>query len=108
MNASRKVRMAAMTLVAAGSLMVAAPAFASGGSTGVRNAGACSQQSTWTLKAKPDDARIEVEFQVDSNKAGQSWTVKLADNGTRFFSGTRTTQAPSGSFTVRKLTADRA
>jgi hypothetical protein len=31
----------------------------------------------------------------------------LRDNGELFFSGQRTTQAPSGSFTVEKRTADR-
>jgi hypothetical protein len=34
--------------------------------------------------------------------------VKLADNGTRFASVTRTTLAPSGSFTVRRLITNRA
>ena len=38
---------------------------------------------------------------------GQTWQVMLKDNGTAFFTGTATTQAPSGSFEVRKLTADK-
>jgi hypothetical protein len=63
----------------------------------------------WKLKAKPEDGgRIEVEFEVDSNKVGQTWNVVLRDNGTTFWSGTRKTLAPSGSFSVSKLTNNRA
>jgi hypothetical protein len=86
--------------------VLASPASARG--TDVIHRGQCSATSTWKLKAGPDNGQLEVEFEVDSNRAGQNWAVKLVDNGTQIFSGTRTTQAPSGSFTVRKLTANRA
>ena len=33
--------------------------------------------------------------------------VRLLQNGTKIFSGTRVTRAPSGSFTVRKVTANK-
>lgn len=68
--------------------------------------GACDGGSAWKLKLAPRDGRIEVEFEVDSNRNGQIWTVTLADNGTGFFSGTAKTKAPSGSFKVRTTTAD--
>jgi hypothetical protein len=70
--------------------------------------GDCSGQADWKLKGGMRDGRIEVEFQVDSNRAGQTWRVRLADNGTVFFRGTRVTQAPSGSFTVEKRTSNLA
>jgi len=37
---------------------------------------------------------------------GQTWNVTLKDNGVKFFSGTATTKAPSGSFEVKKFTAN--
>ena len=66
--------------------------------------GSCSAASDWKLKLSPQDGKIEVEFEVDSNKVGQTWQVRLTQNGTQIFSGSRVTQAPSGSFTVRKVT----
>jgi hypothetical protein len=74
----------------------------------VTTTGACSGTGTWTLRVKPDNGRLEVELEVDTNRAGQTFQVSLADNGTSFFSARRITQAPSGSFQVRALTANRA
>jgi len=74
----------------------------------VRTSGACSQGATWKLKAKTDNGRLEVEFEVDSNRVGQSWSVQLKDNGVLVYSGTSTTIAPSGSFEVQRRIADRA
>ncbi|MDQ1397872.1 MAG: hypothetical protein QOG64_3131 [Acidimicrobiaceae bacterium] len=107
MRISTKARLAVLAM-AAGAIVTASPALASGGSTAVIKTGQCSATSTWKLKAKPDNGQLEVEFEVDSNVVGQTWNVRLLDNGTSFFSGARTTQAPSGSFTVRRLTANRA
>jgi hypothetical protein len=77
--------------------------------TAVTKSGTCAGGNThYTLKAKHDDGLVEVEWQVDSNHAGQTWTVRLRDNGELFFAGHRTTQAPSGSFTVHRNTANRA
>ena len=89
-------------------MSTAPAAFASGGGGGVIKTGSCSASSDWKLKAKHDDGRIEVEFEVDSNVVGQTWKVKLADNGTTFFKGTKTTVGPSGSFEVHKRTANQA
>lgn len=74
----------------------------------VKANGACSKGSTWKLKAGARDSGIETEFEVDSNKVGQVWTVRLTDNGVRVFAGTRTTVAPSGSFSVERRIANRA
>ena len=101
-----------LTLAATISASLVAPmavgsAHASGG-TVISRHGTCVGGATYTLKAKHDNGLIEVEWQVDSNRAGQVWTVRLRDNGVLFFSGQRTTQAPSGSFTVRRSTHNRA
>ncbi len=74
----------------------------------VRKSGHCSAATVWKLKAKPDDGRLEVELEVDSNRNGQRWSVAIADNGARVFTGSRTTHAPSGSFEVERKIANRA
>lgn len=84
-----------------------APAALAGDDRGVERRGPCSGTSDWKLKAKPDNGRIEVEFEVDSNRVGQTWNVRLRDDGTLFFRGTRTTRPPSGSFEVRAFTRNR-
>jgi hypothetical protein len=79
-----------------------------GGISDVRTAGACSAGSTWKAKAKPDDGRIQLEIEIDSNRVGQTWAVGITDNGTAIFTGNRVTRAPSGSFSVELRTANRA
>jgi hypothetical protein len=104
-----RIRATAVTLaVGTGALAVAGPVSASGGDRGVERQGACSAGAVWELKAKHDDGLIEVEFEVDSNRVGQLWRVRLVDNGVVVFRGTRRTVAPSGSFSVERRIADRA
>ncbi len=85
----------------------ASPALASGDDDDVLRTGSCSARSDWKLKAGPDDGRLEVELEVDSDVAGQTWRWSLSRNGTRFASGTATTTRPSGSFEVERRTGDR-
>ncbi len=106
MTSSSRTRVAAVALAAFASAGIATPAFA--GSGDVINEGPCSGSSDWKLKAGPDNGRIEVQFEVDSNVNGQNWQFRLSDNGTRIAQGTRTTVGPSGSFEVRVVTANRA
>lgn len=68
--------------------------------------GSCSGATDWKLKAGPEDGRIEVEGEIDSNRVGQVWSWRLVHNGTVAATGTRTTQAPSGSFEVRRVVRD--
>jgi hypothetical protein len=97
------------TTVATLAIPLSATAANASGGTAVTRHGTCAGGgATYTLKAKHDDGRIDVEWEVDSNRAGQSWTVRLRHNGDLFFSGQRTTQAPSGSFTVHRTTGNRA
>lgn len=87
------------------SLAVVTPAIAKGG---VVKTGTCSGASNWKLKVAPDNGRLELEYQVDSNKVGQTWRVRIFHDGVRIFAGKRMTKAPSGSFTVRLFTPNHA
>jgi len=92
-------------------LLTLAPTALAGGSKdgdGVIKRGKCTASSTWKLKAKADDGRIETEFEVDQNRVGRRWRVTLVRNGSTVFSGIRTTVAPSGSFEARRLLATSA
>ena len=82
--------------------MVSVPAVAN--EDDIRRSGSCSGNSSWKVKLSPENGRIEVEFEVDQNRNGQEWRVVLKNDGDVFFRGTRTTQGPSGSFEVRKVT----
>jgi len=98
----RMALVGALVLTVAGGM----PATAKDGD--VIRRGACSGSSVWKMKLSPDNGRIEVEYEVDTNKIGQTWSVRLFHNGTRIFAGRRVTKAPSGSFTVRVLANNAA
>jgi hypothetical protein len=70
--------------------------------------GACSGASDWKLKLSEENGRIEVEYEVDQNRVGDSWRVRIRHDDVLVFTRTRTTRAPSGSFEVRILQRDRA
>jgi len=96
-------------MVVASLLIVAPAAQAGGGGNGdVITRGSCSGRSDWKLKVKPDNSRLELDFEVDSNVSGQSWNVRVKQNGDRIFSGTRVTQGPSGSFDLTRRPNDTA
>jgi hypothetical protein len=97
----------AAAAIAALALPVTAPA-SGGGGGGVTSAGKCIGMSTSKIKAKPRDGRLEVEFEVDQNRNGVKWNVKLKHNGAVAFRTTATTHAPSGSFTVEHKLNDAA
>ena len=71
-----------------------------GNRTVVRVVGTCTDSSRAKLKLKPDNGRVEVEFEVDENRNGSRWGVTLKRNGTRVLSRSAVTGAPSGSFEV--------
>ena len=83
--------------------LVAPAATLAKGSDGVRATGTCTIRSTSKIKAKHDNGRIEVEFEVDQNRNNRLWTVRIYDDGIRVFTGLRRTVAPSGSFAVTRL-----
>ena len=95
-------------LVALVALASTATAAGTKGGRGIVKAGSCTANSNWKLKAKNDDGRIETEFEVDQNRVGKRWRVTIFRNGSKVFSGIRTTRAPSGSFSVGRLLAGTA
>ena len=70
--------------------------------------GACSGSADWKLKAKHDDGRIELEYEVDSNQSGQTWRVRVRDNGVRVIATRATTGGRSGSFDIERKVTNRA
>jgi hypothetical protein len=107
MNRTRALAPAAVALTAIlFSAGAAAPAMAKGGD--VRTSGGCAGPAVWKLKASPEDGRIEVEGEIDSNRSGQTWRWTLKHNGSVVGTGTRTTAGPSGSFEVRRVTGNAA
>lgn len=64
--------------------------------------GNCSGSSDWKLKASPENGRIEVEGEVDSNRNGQTWRWRMLHNGHVSAKGRATTKSPSGSFERRR------
>ncbi len=99
---------ALITSVLVATTLVAAPLTVSAKDGDVIRRGSCTMRSDWKLKLSPENGRIEVEFEVDQNRNGQRWVVKMKRNGNVFWRGSRTTQPPSGSFEVRRVTANGA
>jgi DUF4097 and DUF4098 domain-containing protein YvlB len=97
-----------LATLSVGTLMVlAAPGIAqassgSGGGDEVRVNGVCTASSSSKLKIKTDNGQIETEFEVDQNVVGDTWRVRVTDNGTVVARGKKVTVAPSGSFTFRR------
>jgi hypothetical protein len=97
-----------LILGAIGTALLSLPAGVAAKDGDVIREGSCSGRSDWKLKLSPENGRIEVEFEVDSNVNGQTWNVRLKRDGNVFFTGQRTTQPPSGSFEVRRVISNSA
>ena len=83
-----------------------APASAKAGD--VRATGTCSSGVSSKIKLSTGDGGIETEFEVDANRNGQRWSVRMRQNGVLVHNGSAVTAAPSGSFTVRKRLTNKA
>jgi hypothetical protein len=99
MLSPKRISLAAIAAVA---LTPAAASARHGGDNGVRVAGSCGNSATSKLKLKNDDGGIEVEFEVDQNRVGKRWRVTLVRDGRVVYRGSRTTAAPSGSFSLNR------
>ena len=100
-------RLAAAALVAA-TMPVIASTPAHAGANEVIRTGSCSGSADWKIKAKPDDGRLEVEAEIDSNRSGQQWRWRLKGDGKLVERGRSTTGGRSGSFEVeRKISNSR-
>lgn len=86
-------------------LAVAGAAVASDDDETIRR-GTCTNGVTWKMKAKPDDGRIEVEAEIDTNRPRQRWAWVLRHNGSVSARGTSTTNVRSGSFEVERRTVN--
>ncbi|WP_457207310.1 hypothetical protein [Nocardioides sp. P5_C9_2] len=101
------VTLAASALVATGLPgLVASAASASGGDDEMIRTGSCNSGASWKIKAKPDDGRIEVETEIDSNRAGERWAWVLKHNGSVSARGSSRTGSRSGSFEVERNTVN--
>jgi hypothetical protein len=96
----------AALLVAAVALLAAPTATAKDGD--IRRVGTCTKSSTSKIKLSEENGRIEVEFEVDQNRNGVRWNVKLSQNGSRIASLRKITRGPSGSFEARVVAGNRA
>ena len=74
--------------------------------TAKHRAGHCSAGSHATLKVKRSGGRLETEFEVDQNRDGAKWTVRLRRNGRSVVKTSATTKGPSGSFSVARRIGD--
>ncbi|HEX2174589.1 MAG TPA: hypothetical protein VHG70_01655 [Nocardioidaceae bacterium] len=92
----------------AGSLLAPATAVAGGSDREEIRTGACSGLADWKIKVSPENGRLEVEYEVDVNRRGQRWQVRLFHGGRRIHSDVHRTRARSGSFTVRALERNTA
>jgi hypothetical protein len=102
--------LAAAVVVATAALSTSSAGLAAaehgGGAGVVERQGSCSGSASWKLKAKPDDGRLKIEAEVDANRSGQVWSWRILHDGYVSFRGTRTTQGPSGSFSVERRVVD--
>lgn len=103
MTTTGTIRTAACAVAATVGLALVSGATADAKPGSVRVNGTCSKASVAKLKLSPEEGRIAVEFEVDQNRSGVRWRVRVRHNGALAFSGARRTAGPSGSFTVRKL-----
>jgi len=99
---------ALISSVLVATMLVAAPMTASAKDGDILRRGDCTARSDWKLKLSPENGRIEVEFEVDQNRNGQRWNMKMKRDGNVFWRGSRTTRPPSGSFEVRRLARNGA
>lgn len=105
----RRLLLSSLAMVAlfALGLLVSRVAFAGNGDV-IRRA-VCSDGSRVKLKLSREDRGIEVELEVDQNRSGVPWRVRITrGGGAVVFSGVRRTRGPSGSFEIRRVVPFRA
>lgn len=71
----------------------------------VEKHGRCTGAAHWELEADHEGGRLEMEFEVNAQKAGVNWKVKLSHDGSVFDSLTKTTNH-EGNFEVDRYVKD--
>jgi hypothetical protein len=94
-------------LALAATMLTAAPV-ATAKDGDVLRRGTCTGGATSKIKLSEEDGRIEVEFEVDQNRNGVRWLVRIAQNGRQVARLSRVTRPPSGSFEARIVRPNRA
>ena len=102
------MRRATWIAAAAALVAIAVPSAATASDDDVRRSGECTGASSVKIKAKPDDGQLEVELEVDQNRNGQPWKVKIKDDGDVVVRDSARTHGPSGSFSIERRIPDRA
>ena len=108
MNKHHKLAVAFVAALAVPVALAGSASASGGGDDRVERSGSCSGSTDWKLKAKPDDGRLEVEGEIDSNRNGQTWNWVIRHNGAIAARGQARTTAPSGSFEVERRLANLA
>jgi hypothetical protein len=72
----------------------------------IKVAGSCGTHATSKLKLQSRDRIIELEFEVDDNRAGSLWRVALVHERRVAWRGTARTSGSSGSFAVDRRITD--
>ncbi|HYG93967.1 MAG TPA: hypothetical protein VD859_10305 [Nocardioides sp.] len=108
-----KARRRLAALAAAGTtvtaMLAALPAQAGDDTPGdeeVTRSGSCSGSTGWTMTAKGDDGRIEIETEIVSGVSGQKWRWVLRHDDSVSARGKAKTSEPGGSFEVKRKTVD--
>jgi hypothetical protein len=97
---------AALALAAVTAVAISAAPASQAKEGRVEQRGNCSRSTDWKLKVGPEDGRLEVEGEIDSNRRGQTWRWRIVHNGSVSATGTRVTRGASGSFEVRRVLVD--
>ena len=75
---------------------------------GVDARGKCSLSGKWRLGLRLEDGgMIRAQFEIEEVKPGSQWSIVMTDNGTQFFSRTKTANL-NGHVRARAKTADQA
>jgi hypothetical protein len=101
----QSLAVAAVLTAVTGVVAATGPAASANDDDRVRR-GSCSRATDWKVKVGPEDGRLEVEAEVDSNRTGQTWRWRLVHDGSLSAQGTRTTRGRSGSFEVRRVSVN--
>jgi hypothetical protein len=95
----RRLTMASGALGIVATVALAAAPVANAADVEREKHGSCSANSRWELNLEREHGVIEIDADVDTPRAGQTWVVRLKHNGTLFTKVTRVTDR-EGEFEV--------